>query len=264
MKYCMKNLFLAIFLIANLYSCKSNKDLIYMQNLSEGIVGQGAPFSTDNYQLRKDDNLYIQVSSLNPEVNQLFNPSSGGTGYSGSTAQLYGSLSAQYLNGYQVDQDGNVELPIIGKVNVAGKTIPHAKKLLMEKVSEYFKEATVSVKLLSFKYTVIGEVTKPGVYYNYNSTCTLLEAISQASGTTDYARLKNVTVVRETEEGKKSIKVDLSDKMLLSSEAYYLQPNDVVYVSPDKYKNTRLNSSLYTLTLSTISTLIVILKYLGD
>ena len=263
MKHRMKQIFVTVFIIANLCSCKSNKDLIYFQNLSAGNVQFGVPFSTTDYQLRKDDNLYIQVRSINPEVNQLFNPSEGTANTSGTTQQ-YGTLSAQYINGYQIDQDGNVDLPIIGKINVLGKTISEAKELLVKNVNEYFKEAIVSVKLLSFKYTVMGEVTSPGVYYNYNNACTILEAISQANGTTDYAGLKNVTVLRENKDGKKSIKVDLSDQTLLSSEAYYLQPNDVIYVAPDKYKNTRLNSSLYALTLSSISTLIVILKYLGE
>ena len=242
MRHGMKRLPMVIVVIICLYSCRSSRELTYFQNLPEKHTQQENLFSTSNYQLRPDDNLYIQITSLSPEVNQLFNPSAG-TGYASGTSQQYGSLSAQYINGYQVDQDGNIDLPIIGKVNILGKTIVQAKDLLMEKVNEYFKEAMVSVKLLSFKYTVMGEVASPGVYYSYNNFCTILEAISQASGTTDYAQLKNVVVLRENEDGKQSIKVDLSDQALLTSEAYYLHPNDVIYVAPDKYKNTHLNSS---------------------
>ena len=254
---------LCICIAAGFSSCKPNKDLVYLQNLPQDEVQPRVPFSTTSYRLRESDNLYIQVNSINPDVNQLFNPSSG-SGYSAGTAQQYGSLSAQYINGYQVSQDGNIEMPIIGNIQVMGKTISEAKELVIEKVNEYFKEATVTVKLLSFKYTVMGEVASAGVYYNYNHTCTLFEAISQANGTTDYAKLKNVLVLRETPEGTRSLKIDLSDKAVLSSEAYYLQPNDVVYVAPDKFKNTRLNASMYSLMLSTVSTLIVILKFLGD
>lgn len=244
-------------------SCKSNKDLIYLQNLPIEEIYSEIPFSSSEYLLKKGDNLFIQVKSINPDVNELFNPTLG-IGTIGGTTQQYGSLSAQYINGYQVSGSGNVELPVIGEVFVQGKTLNEAKQLLRGRVNEYFKQASVSVKLLSFKYTVMGEVMQPGVYYNYNNTCTVLEAISQAKGTTDYAKLKRVKVIRQTPPGTKSIEIDLSDKSLLTSEGYYLRPGDVVYVSPDKHKNTRLNSSLYSLALSSVSTLIVILKYLGD
>ncbi|MCW0481888.1 polysaccharide biosynthesis/export family protein [Gaoshiqia sediminis] len=263
LKKITRSAFFTVVVLFLLNACKSNKELMYLQNLPQRELQQGIPFSVHEYQLRTSDNLYIQVTSLNPEVNLLFNPSSG-TGYSAGTAQQYGTLSAQYLNGYQIDPDGNVELPIIGKVPVLGKTVAQAKEGIVERVSEYFKEATVTVKLLSFKFTVMGEVARPGVYYNYNNTCTILEAISQASGTTDYSRLRKAMVLREQEGGSYSIEVDLTDKALLSSEAYYLQPNDVIYVTPDKYKNTRLNASLYALMLSTVSTFIVILKFLGE
>lgn len=263
MKILNIRLLLALLLAINLFSCRSNKELVYLQNLSQGEVQQGIPFSTMNYELRESDNLYIQVTSINPEVNQLFNPSSG-MGSSSGTAQQYGSISAQYLNGYQVDENGDIELPVIGKIFVLGKTISEVKKLVKEKVLEYFKEAIVSVKLLSFKYTVMGEVSSPGVYYNYNHVCTLFEGISQANGTSDYARLKNVLVLRKGPDGTRTIKVDLSDKSVLSSEAYYLQPDDVVYVAPAKFKSIYLNAQMYSLMLSTVSTLIIILKFLDD
>jgi len=255
--------FYSLLALALFSSCKSNKELIYLQNLPEGEVVQSVPFSTDRYHLRPGDNLYIQVASINPEVNQLFNPSMG-SGYSGGTSQQFGTVSSQYLNGYLINANGEIELPIIGAVPAAGKTLHEVKESLVTRVDEYFKEATVTVKLLNFKVTVMGEVARPGVVYNYNNTCTLLEAISQVGGTTDYSRLKKAVVIRETPKGTTNIEVDLTDKALLSSEAYYLQPNDVVYVWPDKYKNTRLNSTLYALALSTISTLIVILKFMQD
>jgi len=243
-------------------ACKSNKELIYLQNLPEGETVQRVPFSTDSYHLRPGDNLYVQVASLDPEVNQLFNPSMG-SGYGGTVGQQFGTVSTQYLNGYLIDQDGNIELPIIGAVPAQGKTLAEVKSTIVKHVNEYFKESTVTVKLLNFKITVMGEVLKPGVIYNYNNTCTLLEAISQAGGTTDYSRLKKAVVIRETPEGTINMNVDLTDKSFLSSPAYFMQPNDVVYVWPDKYKNTRLNAQLYSLMLSTITTAIVILNYLN-
>lgn len=263
MKFPSFKLLLMLLLTVNLYSCRSNKDLVYLKNLPQAEVQRSIPFSSTEYKLRKNDNLYIHILSLNAEVNQLFNPSVD-NGSSSGTVQQYGSLSAQYINGFQVNHNGNIELPILGNLLVINKTISESKKLIEQKVNEYFKEATVSVKLLSFKYTVIGEVAKPGVYYNYNNACTLLEAIGQAYGTTDYASLNNVIVLREDQKGTHSVKVDLSDKSLLTSEVYYLQPNDVIYVAPDKFKNTRINAPIYSLMLATFSTLIVFLKFMGS
>lgn len=252
-----------IILLLSFFSCKSNKDLTYIQNLPNGDIQNAIPFSVADYSLRKGDNLYIQIKSIDPEVSQLFNPMIGDSRAIGTTQQ-YGNQSSQYINGYQLDSDGNIELPIIGKIYLKGKTLEEAKELLRERVSEFFKQASVTVKLLSFKYTVMGEVNTPGVYYNYNNDCNILEAISQANGTTDYAKLKKVVILRQEQSGIKSIEVDLSDKSLITSNAYFLRPNDVVYVSPDKYKNTRLNSPFYSLMLSSVSTFIVILKYLSE
>lgn len=253
---------IALLLLA-LSSCKSNQELIYLQNLPEGEALQSVPFSTDSYHLRTGDNLYVQVTSLSPDVNALFNPTMG-SGYSAGTAQQYGSESAMYLNGYLIDPKGNIELPIIGELQVLDKTISEVKDLIKEKAAEYLKDATISVKLLNFRVTLMGEVSKPGVYYSYNNTFTLLEAISGAGGTTDYSRLRHAVVVRQTPKGTINMNVDLTDKSFLSSPAYYLQPNDVIYVWPDRYKNTRLNASLYSLALTSISTAIVVLSFLSN
>ena len=261
----MKHGLLVLLLPVVFASCKSTQEITYLQNLPEGEVQQGILFSTNDYALRVGDNLFIQVTSMNPEVNQLFNPAMAGGGSGGGTGQQFASLAGQYVNGYQLDGDGDVELPIIGKVALQGATLAEAKKILDEKVAEYFKEAMVTVKLLSFKYTVLGEVSSPGVFYNYSNTCTILEAISNARGTTDTSKLRSAKVVREKNDGTYSIDIDLTDKSLLSSAAYYVHPNDVIYVSPDRsFKNAKLNAPLYSLMLSTISTAVVLISFIRD
>ncbi len=255
--------FFVLFVLVLFSSCKTSKDLIYLQDLTPQEKLVTSPLTLNEYQIRKGDNLYVQVTSVNPEVSMLFNPSSG-SGTGSYASQMYNSLSGQYIYSYQVDQDGNIDLPVVGLVDVEGQTIPEAKTSIYNSVNEYFKEVSVSVKLLSFKYTVMGEVNSPGIYYNYNNLCSIFEGISNANGTTDYASLESVTVLRETKDGIQSYNVDLSDKSLITSEVYYLQPNDVIYIAPDRYKNTRLNSSLYSLALSTVSTLIVILGFLAN
>ncbi|MCZ4696385.1 sugar transporter [Ancylomarina euxinus] len=250
-----------IILMVLLFSCKTSKNLVYLNNTVDQEVLPDLTKHESIYKIKINDNLFVDIQSLSPEINAVFNPSQGSGPQSG-TQQNYGQLSGQYLNGFLVDQRGNINLPIIGQVNLVGKSLDEARQFIQTKSDEYIKDATVKVKLLSFKITVMGEVKNPGVYYNYNSHLTVLEGISMASGITDYGRIKKILVLRPLEKGNKTYRLDLTNKNFLNSDAFFLQPNDVVYVEPDKYKNVKLNSPMYSLLLSTISTLILIFNVL--
>jgi len=123
------------------------------------------------------------------------------------------------------------------------------------------KDASVQVKVLSFKVTLLGELRSPGVYYNYSSSMTVPEAIGMAGGVSENAKFTQLLVVRRTPTGSKSYRLDLTGKKLLTSEVYYLQPDDVIYVNADKLKNTNRSLPVYSLMLSGITTLIVLLQY---
>ncbi|MDQ2178538.1 polysaccharide biosynthesis/export family protein [Marinifilum sp. D714] len=254
---------LLILLVVGLFfsSCKTSKDLVYLNNTSDEELLEGIPGAIAEYVIKTNDNLYVDIQSMSPEVDAMFNPTKS-AGSTGGTQQNFGQPSSQYLNGFLVDLSGDISLPIIGKVGVAGKTLHQAQTAIEEKAAEYLKDATVKVKLLSFKVTVLGEVKSPGVYYNYNNNMTVLDGISMANGITDYGRIQKVLVMRTTDKGAKTYRLDLTNKKFLSSGAFFLQPNDVVYVEPDKYKNVKLNSPMYSLFLSTLSTLILLLNVL--
>ncbi|MFA8434742.1 MAG: polysaccharide biosynthesis/export family protein [Marinifilaceae bacterium] len=241
-------------------SCRSSRNLVYLKDIKGHELQRGLPVAIPEYLIKTNDNLYVNIQSLNPEVNKLFNPSQG-IGFESGTQQMYGQLSGQYLNGYHVNAEGDIKLPVLGNISVAGLSIPVAQERIQAKADEYLKEATVKLKLLSYKVTVMGEVSSPGVYYNYNNSLTVLEAISMANGITDYARIKKVLVMRPTDKGSETFRIDLSSKNLLASEAFFLLPNDVVYVEPHRHKNTQLNSSIYSLLLSAITTVILVLDY---
>lgn len=235
--------------------------MVYLNNTKDQEVLKGIPSKLSEYLIKINDNLYVDIQSMSPEVNAMFNPAKGIPTQAG-VQQNYGQLSGQYLNGFQVDLSGDVHLPVIGKIALAGLSLKQARESIQLRVDEYIKDATVKVKLLSFKVTVLGEVKKAGVYYNYSNNMTVLDGISMANGVTDYGRIQRVLVLRPSDEGSKTFRLDLSNKNFLSSEAFFLQPNDVVYVEPDKYKNVKLNSPIYSLFLSTLSTLILVLKVL--
>lgn len=258
-----KRLLIILLFVTGLFatSCKTNKEMVYLNNTGDQELLEGMPGKTFQYIIKTDDNLYVDIQSMSPEVNAMFNPTKAANS-TGGTSQNYGQPSSQYLNGFQVDLLGHISLPVIGDVVVAGLSLKEAQATIQRKADEYLKDATVKVKLLSFKITVLGEVKSPGVYYNYNSNMTVLDGIGMASGVTDYGRIQKVLVMRTTEKGSKTFRLDLSNKKFLSSEAFFLQPNDVVYVEPDKYKNVKLNSPMYSLFLSTISTLILVLTVL--
>lgn len=259
----MKNslFFASILLLAfNFISCKTTRNMKYFQDLNTESQ-KGMPREAPDYRIKADDNLYINVQSMNQEVNQLFSPSKS-VNSSGGTQADFGQESSQYLNGYLVNQRGSILLPVIGEINVGGLTEEEAKDAVQKKVSEYFKDATVKVKILTYKVTILGEVRNPGVYYNYNKSLTILDALGLANGTTDNATVRKLLVIRTTSNGSKSFRLDLTEKKTMSSEAFYLLPNDVLYVDPDKYKNLPLNSTLFTITLSAITSTILVLSYL--
>jgi polysaccharide export outer membrane protein len=152
-----------------------------------------------------------------------------------------------------------MKLPMLGKIKVVGNTQTQVEQLIQKKADEVLTDAIVKVKLLNFKITVMGEVAKPGVYYNYNNTINLIEAIAMASGNTDFATINDVMVVRPTADGNKTYLIDLSSKEAYLSEGFYLHPNDNIIVRPDKQKNLQLNSQARGLFFTSVSTILSVI-----
>ncbi len=209
-----------------------------------------------SYKIQSGDILYVKINSIDNNINSIFN---AGTGVNNT----WQSDLSVYINGYTVSDSGYVFIPIVGKVFVKGETIESAKKNVSTEINKYLKKTDVIVKLISFKYTVLGEVNKQGSYLNYNDRLTILEALGNAGDITDYGNKKRVLVIRPTIDGEKVFRIDLTDKNLLNSEAYYLLPNDVIYVEPVKFKSFRLNSPNISLVLSSVTTLILLLNFLN-
>jgi len=242
-----------LLLLTITFSCISRKDLLYLQDIKDMEV-LNVPGTSPEYRIKPDDNLYVNIQTGNPSINQLFNPTQDKEGGAGNSA-------SQLINGYAVDPSGEITLPVIGVVKVARKTAVEAQAIIQEKASTYLKDASVQVKILSFKVTVLGELRNPGVFYNYNSSLTILEAIGMAGGMTENAQISQLLVVRRTPTGSKSYRLDLSDKKMLASEAYFLQPNDVIYVNSDRMKNIRLTMPTYSFLLTSLTTIVIMLQY---
>lgn len=244
-------LFLAAILLS---SCVPMKRIRYLQDPKESETAK-ADFKKPEaieYLVHKGDNLYVKVKSLDEKTN--FFDKSG-------TIDNYYSEPSIYLNSYTVNDSGYVEFPLIGKLMVNNLTIEQVQKKLQEKVNEYIKNTIVIVKLANFRVSMLGEFKNPGKYVVYQDKINIFEAIAMAGDMTDFAKRNKVLLVRQSEKGVKTYRLNLNDYSILESDFYYLMPNDLVYVEPIKGKPFAFNEFPYALILSTISTTLLLINY---
>lgn len=214
-----------ILLLLALSACKTREKLVYLQNGS-------APEVQANYQplLRTDDQLLIQVGGADMEALAPFQ-----FYYSAQQNQMNGLQGMQALQGisYIIDANGNINFPVLGFVKVAGLTRLQTVELLQQKLQAYVEGPVVNIQILNYKYTVLGQVKAPGVYKIPTERFTILEAIGQSGDLLPTGVRKNVLLVREENGQRKEYRLDLTQKDLFSSPAYYIRQNDVIYVEPN-------------------------------
>ncbi len=234
-------------------SCVSPKEVVYLQDVSSST-------ETDlkyQYQtiIQKDDRLAISVSSRQPELTEPFNMNELSSGGPDSSSSSTG-------RGYLVDSQGNIVLPIIGKIHAAGLTCTGLAKKIAEALKDkgYLNDASVNVQITNFKFSVIGEVNAPGVYTADSQRLTVLEAISHAGDLTIDGN-RNIYIIREVNGKRQTAAVDLRSSELFNSPFYYIRQNDVIYVTPsDRRINTRSDAAQwYSWGLSGASLLIAII-----
>jgi polysaccharide export outer membrane protein len=161
-----------------------------------------------------------------------------------------------------VDDDGNIEFPIIGKVAVKGKTVKVVNEAIQRLVSDYMKEVAVVVKLVNFKITILGEVGRPGEFTFYQNQVNVFEALSMAGDMTEFANRGEVALIRKTKAGSEVYYLNLNEQDILQSPYYYLQPNDILYISPLGYKRWGLGSTFpWAIILASISTTLLLINY---
>ena len=256
---------IALFLIAlsfSLFSCRSSKELIYMKDVQNNQLIKMLADSITEYIIVPGDILYVSIKSMNAEVNALFNPESNMEMSSYNSYQKYSTPQGAYLYGFEVNDRGELTLPILGNIPVAGNPNSEIENIVQTYANKYLKEAIVKVKLLNYKVTIIGEVKSPGVYYNYNNNFTVLEALAMANGNTDYANITNVKVIRPQPDGENAMVLDLSSGDVWLKKSFYLHPNDYIFVEPDRHKNFQLNAQAYSMVISSASLLIAVFSLL--
>ena len=215
-----------------LSSCATVKDIAYFQNK---VVDH--PEKIDKHAgivIQPKDMLSIVVSSRNPELVVMFNLPV--VSYQAGSEVV--TSGYQKLMGYVVDNDGNIDFPVLGVMHVAGLTRWELSEMIKKQLldQKYLTDAVVTVEFMNFKVSVIGEVTSPGTYTIQGDKVTILQAISMARDLTIFGERENVSVIRERDGERVIYEVNLCDVDLFKSPAYYLQQNDIVYVQPNQNK----------------------------
>lgn len=223
---------IAIFLLA---SCQAYKKVPYLQDPE--VVGQAVQQETlYDAKIMPKDQLTVVVSCTNPELAAPFNLT--GAGSAGMTAGNSQSASQSSQQTYLVDNEGNINFPVLGALKVGGLTKKEVEQMVMEKLKPYIKEnPIVTVRMVNYKISVLGEVARPGTFTISNEKVNLLEALAMAGDMTIYGIRDNVKLIRESADGKQEIiTLDLNKAETLLSPYYWLQQNDIVYVTPNKAK----------------------------
>jgi polysaccharide export outer membrane protein len=217
-----------------LASCASPEDFYYLRNAgNEKIADQAIDSTASNPTIAIGDQLSIVLTSASVELNTLINAANFG-GTQGAGMAQGGMVSP--VTGYLVDASGEIEFPKIGKMKVAGKRMIAVQKELESVLADYVKDPAVAVRRLNFRVTVIGEVANPGLIQIQYDRLNIFQALAQAGDLTIFAQRENILLVRETPQGKETVRLSLYDKSLLSSQYYWLQSGDLLYVQPNKTK----------------------------
>ncbi|WP_298881780.1 polysaccharide biosynthesis/export family protein [uncultured Polaribacter sp.] len=245
-----------LFSIIYFSSCVSKKDIIYFQN---DDIDQAKVSNSYKTIIKPDDLLQITITAQDTEAVRPFNLAA--VTYSTSSNSAVGVAQQQ---NYLVDNNGEIDFPVIGKIKIGGLSRDEVVELLRNKLApDYIKDPNINIKIANFKISVFGDVAKPGSYTIPNERITILEAIALA-GDLNLSGIRTNVLVHREENGKKiQYTVDLLSKKIFTSPVYYLQQNDVVYIEPNYARiQTASSNSTTSLFISITGLLITIVSIL--
>jgi polysaccharide export outer membrane protein len=242
-----------VILLSLAVSCVPSKKLSYFTDIDE-LEGPKINPRTQKT-IMPFDKLYIRVLSIDLQTSQIF--SSADEMRSGSTGGASGII------GYMVDEDGNINFPFVGNINVGTLTTSQAAEKIQAALNDYVSNTSIIVKFVDNQVTVMGEVQRQGVFPFTQDKINIYEAIGLGGGLTRYGDRKNIILTRHVGEKIMHYRLNLSDSKIASKEYYYILPNDVIIVEPLKTISTSYQNITYTTVLSSITTLIAILLFTG-
>jgi polysaccharide biosynthesis/export protein len=219
------SLFLSGFALFLFASCSSTKNSYYFKTLPRDTSITNTVNRVPETRIQKNDQLSINISSLNPAEDAVFNAAAG---MGGATVLSGGSPS-----GYTVDVAGNIQVHRLGIIHAEGMTRRELKNKLETDISPYLKDPVVTIRFLNHRVTLLGEVATPQVITMPEEQLSLLEVLGSSGDITQLAKRDNILIIREKENSKQFKRINLEDHSIFTSEWYYLQPGDVVYVEPN-------------------------------
>ncbi|GGE91638.1 polysaccharide export outer membrane protein [Chishuiella changwenlii] len=215
--------FLILTFVLIISSCAKREELVYFQGNQPSVT----KYEEFIPKIQSSDMLAISVTAADMKATEPFNQQSIYQMNSGMQNNPYAKV-------YTVDQNGNINYPLLGQIKVGGFTRVEAENILKEKLSKYIVNPGVNINYTNFRISVIGEVTRPGYFTIPNDRVTILEALGMAGDLTINGVRKNIMVIREQNGVKNTYNVDITSKDILDSPVYYLAQNDVVYVEPNR------------------------------
>lgn len=235
-----------------LTSCVLSHKLNYLQE-DKKLPEYSDSLKFEDYRLQRGDYVYVYVSAVDLDMADMFN------GNSGSGYGLYGnSLTSENANSrlymYSVDEDGCIDYPYVGRVQVLDSTLRSVKLVLHDKLSTMLNGFSVEVRLANRSFSVIGEAGT-GKYQIPKEKLTIFEALAMSGDLQAYSKRSKIQIIRQTSKGTVVKTFDIRTRSIVDSEFYYIQPNDVIYVPFDDAKTMGANhvTSVISLTMSTIS-----------
>lgn len=245
----------AFVFIISLTSCGSYKNIPYYQNLDRMSATQQEVLNYTPLTIQPADILGINVSSKNPESSTLFSYRVSGNNSENSPDNP--------ITGFLVDEKGEIHLPLIGDLKVAGLTTSQLREKLAQTMVNFYKDPVVSIRMLNFKVSVSGDVARPGIYTIQNERVTITQALTLA-GDLNITALRTIVLIREQDGKRKFIPIDLTSKSVFESPYFYLKNNDEIYVQPDRTKYATVDRGYRTATLilSGLSIIAIVLSNL--
>ena len=235
-----KVLIISMFSFLAFQGCVPNKKLVYMQKSQEQDVawksGQLIPYEVEDYRLQYNDVIDVTMKTTSAELNELLTIDDSDNQIRNMDGLNSGD--AFFLNGYTVDNDGFVSLPLAGNVKVVGMNVIEAKTAIEEKLKEYVLEDNyyVRVRLGGIRYSALGEFNRPGKFTVLQNRLTIYEAIANAGDMTTSAKRTKVRLVRQYPEGVKTHTINLLSDKIMESEFFFIRPNDMIYAEPMRVK----------------------------
>tara|TARA_B100000378_G_C18050196_1_gene413051 strand:- start:1528 stop:2286 length:759 start_codon:yes stop_codon:yes gene_type:complete len=243
----MKKLLLLVF-VCFLMSCATRKNVVQFQD-AESLPAINIDSIYHHPEIQVNDILKIDLTALEPESLMPFQ-------FEKAEASVSRQGDLLKLEGFLVNKNGEINFPSIGLIKVSGLDTQQLQNLLEKRLSRYIKDPTVRVRLVNFKFSVMGEVQAPGTYTLAEETITIPQALAMAGDLTIYGKRKNVLLIRRENDVMASKRIDLTKTDWINSSYYFLRPNDLIYVEPN---NPKIKSSGFVSNIGTLLSVVSIL-----